>query len=145
MLSARAQRYSIASETPSEGYDSAVIDFLSDIEHDQQVREEERQGVLSRGRDMISRMLGQTEEQVARPEYLPQEGSASSSSGVAMPTGINPVPLPKEENQTHAYWQKKTVPEIKEEPKKIGITVKGTGLAKNDWVELIVEEMRKKK
>ena len=60
LLSARSRRSSIASETPSEGYDRAVMDFLGDIEQDQRERQETRQGVLSRGVDMFRRMLGQT-------------------------------------------------------------------------------------
>ena len=220
LLSARTKRYSIASETPSEGYDSAVIDFLSDIEHDQTEREETRRGVLSRGRDMISRMLGRTEEQIVRPEFLPQEqkiplleysgtpfasaspsqgslpplediskltperkreimtqmatnsklqkyrtkraavdsivddiidnaivasrtGKSSSSSSQpskAMPHGVNPVPLPTTATD-EAWFSSKTVAQIKDELKKLGVSVKG----ESDWVQLLQSERRKKK
>ena len=59
----RVQRNSIASGVPSEGYDSAVMDFMGNIEQDQQELQETRQGVLSRGVNMFRRMLGQTEQQ----------------------------------------------------------------------------------
>ena len=63
----------------SSGYDSAVQDFLVDIEHDQEEREAERIGILERGRQMFSTMLGQTEEQVARPGFLPQQEATQQS------------------------------------------------------------------
>jgi hypothetical protein len=174
MLSARTQRYSIASETPSEGYDSAVIDFLSDIEHDQNEREETRQGVLSRGRDMISRMLGQTEEQVARPEFLPQEQtvplleyrgtpyasatptqeslpplepltSSSSSSSKPSPFGLNQAPM-RTTTPEEVMLKSMKLEEIKSELKKLGVSVKGTSdWRKSDWIQLLMSERRKKK
>lgn len=55
------------------------MDFLSDIGHDQQEQQEARTGILERGREMISRMLGQTEEQVARPEFLRQQKAKQAS------------------------------------------------------------------
>ena len=74
----RTQHYSMASSSSSsssssQGYDSAyTADFLSDMEHDQEEREAERTGIIERGKQMVSRMLGQTEEQIARPGFLPQ-------------------------------------------------------------------------
>ena len=227
LLSARTKRYSIASSSsfaPSEGYDSAVMDFLNDIEQDQQERTETRRGVLSRGRDMISRMLGRTEEQIVRPEFLPQEqkiplleysgtpfasaaptleslpplddvskltperkreimtqmatnsklqkyrtkraavesivddiidnavvasrtGKSSSSSSQpskAMPHGVNPVPLPTTAPD-EAWFSSKTVAQIKDELKKLGVSVKGeSDWRKKDWIQLLMKEMRKK-
>ena len=142
LLSARTQRYSIASSysgAPSDGYDSAVVDFLSDIEHDQQEREETRKGVLSRGVEMFRGMLGQTEQQIARPEYLPQEGGASSSSGVVMPTGINPITLPTPMDRE--YWTKQSAERIKEELKKYrGSLKKKEWKNKEDLVNLLMAE-----
>ena len=81
----RTQHYSMASSSSSsssssQGYDSAyTADFLSDIERDQEEREAERTGILERGRQMFSMMLGQTEEQVARPGFLPQQEATQGS------------------------------------------------------------------
>ena len=74
-----------------------------------------------------------------------KSSSSSSQPSKAMPTGINPVPLPTTAPD-EAWFSSKTVAQIKDELKKLGVSVKGeSDWRKKDWIQLLMREMRKKK